>query len=94
MKVGRIKLRDFKSVDDFNACMTSYASIVPSAFGTCETTVVAQTGPTSVANIAVYPNELAADVTHFARKNWFESVPHHISNTFFYEGNIIIPDDR
>ncbi len=90
MKVGRITLGDFKSVDDFNACMTSYTSVVPSAFGTCETTVVVQTGPTSVANIAIYPNEAVADATHVAREKWFESVSRHISDTFFYEGNIII----
>ena len=84
MKFGRMTIGDFKSVDDLKACMAFYASVVPSAFGTYETTVVVQTGPKSVANIAIYPDEAAADVTHDVRENWFESVSHHIEDTFFY----------
>ena len=90
MKVGRITSADFKSVDDFKAVMASYASVVPSAYGTCETTVVVQTGPTSVLNVAIYPNEAAADITLDAREKWFESVSNHIEDTFFYEGNVYL----
>ena len=73
MKAGRIRIEQFKSVDDMEALISSHSAAVSKVLSTCDTTILVKTSPQSFLNLTVYPNEAAADATLEKKRSLFSN---------------------
>ena len=88
MRVARISIAEFKSESEVNRFVDDANRTFWDLYPTAEACYQVRTGPTSIINVTIYPNEEAANETLSGRNQFVEEHRDSIIDTFFHVGEV------
>ena len=88
MRVARISIAEFKSESEVNRFVDDADRTFWDLYPTAEACYQVRTGPTSIINVTIYPNEEAANKTLSGRNQFVEDHRDSIIDTFFHVGEV------
>ena len=88
MRVARISIAEFKSEGEVNRFVDDADRTFWDLYPTAEACYQVRTGPTSIINVTIYPNEEAANKTLSGRNQFVEEHRDSIIDTFFHVGEV------
>ena len=88
MRVARISIAEFKSESEVNRFVDDADRTFWDLYPTAEACYQVRTGPTSIFNVTIYPNEEAANKTLSGRNQFLEDHRDSIIDTFFHVGEV------
>ena len=88
MRVARISIAEFKSESEVNRFVEDSDRTFWDLYPTAEACYQVRTGPTSIINVTIYPNEEAANKTLSGRNQFVEDHRDSIIDTFFHVGEV------
>ena len=88
MRVARISIAEFKSETEVNRFVDDADRTFWDLYPTAEACYQVSTGPTSIINVTIYPNEEAANKTLSGRNQFVEHHRDSIIDTFFHVGEV------
>ena len=88
MRVARISIAEFKSESEVNQFVDDADRTFWDLYPTAEACYQVRTGPTSIINVTIYPNEEAANKTLSGRNQFVENHRDSIIDTFFHVGEV------
>ena len=88
MRVARISIAEFKSESEVNRFVDDADRTFWDLYPTAEACYQVRTGPTSIINVTIYPNEEAANKTLSGRNQFVEDHKDSIIDTFFHVGEV------
>ena len=88
MRVARISIAEFKSESEVNRFVDDADRTFWDLYPTPEACYQVRTGPTSIINVTIYPNEEAANKTLSGRNQFVENHRDSIIDTFFHVGEV------
>ena len=88
MRVARISIAEFKSESEVNRFVDDADRTFWDLYPTAEACYQVRTGPTSIINVTIYPNEEAANETLSGRNQFVEEHRDSIIDTFFHVGEV------
>ena len=88
MRVARISIAEFKSESEVNRFVDDADRTFWDLYPTAEACYQVRTGPTSIINVTIYPNEEAANKTLSGRNQFVENHRDSIIDTFFHVGEV------
>ena len=88
MRVARISIAEFKSESEINRFVDDADRTFWDLYPTAEACYQVRTGPTSIINVTIYPNEEAANKTLSGRNQFVENHRDSIIDTFFHVGEV------
>ena len=88
MRVARISIAEFKSESEVNRFVDDADRTFWDLYPTAEACYQVRTGPTSIINVTIYPNEEAANKTLSGRNQFVEEYRDSIIDTFFHVGEV------
>ena len=88
MRVARISIAEFKSESEVNRFVDDADRTFWDLYPTAEACYQVRTGPTSIINVTIYPNEEAANETLSGRNQFVEDHRDSIIDTFFHVGDV------
>ena len=88
MRVARISIAEFKSESEVNRFVDDADRTFWDLYPTAEACYQVRTGPTSIINVTIYPNEEAATKTLSGRNQFVEEYRDSIIDTFFHVGEV------
>ena len=86
MQVARISMGEYKSVDALDQFIEDYSKGFWELFPNATSASTVRTGPTSIINTTIYPDEDSAKEGLEKRTEWLKGYSYAITDTFFYEG--------
>ena len=88
MRVARISIAEFKTEEGFAAFLNDYADQFDTNFPTCEGSAMIKTGPTTLMNFIIYPNDESVADSYQVRAKFMDSRKDLLvqDETFYYEG--------
>ena len=91
MRVARISIAEFKTEEGFTAFLNDYADQFDTNFPTCEGSAMIKTGPTTLMNFIIYPNDEAVADSYQVRAKFMDSRKDLLvqDETFYYEGEVM-----
>ena len=88
MQVARISMGEYKSVDALDQFIEDYSKVFWELFPNATSASTVRTGPTSIINTTIYPNENSAMEGLEKRTEFLRGYRNSITDTFFYEGDV------
>ena len=88
MRVARISIAEFKSESKVNQFVEDADRTFWDLYPTAEACYQVRTGPTSIINVTIYPNEEAANKTLSGRNQFVEDHRDSIVDTFYHVGEV------
>ena len=88
MRVARISIAEFKSESEVNQFVDDADRTFWDLYPTAEACYQVRTGPTSIINVTIYPNEEAANKTLSGRNQFVEDHRDSIVDTFYHVGEV------
>ena len=88
MRVARISIAEFKSESEVNRFVDDADRTFWDLYPTAEACYQVRTGPTSIINVTIYPNEEDANKTLSGRSQFVEDHRDSIIDTFFHVGEV------
>ena len=88
MRVARISIVEFKSEIELETFVDNVEKTFWDIYPTAESIDLVRTGPTSVINSTIFPNEAAANETLSGRQEFFDKHKDAIIDTFFHIGEV------
>ena len=88
MQVARISMGEYKSVDALDQFIENYSKGFWELFPIATSASTVRTGPTSIINTTIYPDEDSAKEGLEKRTEWLKGYSNVIADTFFYEGDV------
>ena len=88
MRVARISIAEFKSESEVNRFVEDSDRTFWDLYPTAEACYQVRTGPTSIINVSIYPNEEAANKTLSGRNQFVDDHRDSIIDTFFHVGEV------
>ena len=88
MQVARISMGEYKSVDALDQFIEDYSKGFWELFPNATSASTVRTGPTSIINTTIYPDEDSAKEGLEKRTEWLKGYSNAITDTFFYEGDV------
>ena len=88
LRVARISIAEFKSESEVNRFVDDADRTFWDLYPTAEACYQVRTGPTSIINVTIYPNEEAANKTLSGRNQFIEDHRDSIIDTFFHVGEV------
>ena len=86
--MARISIAEFKSESEVNRFVEDSDKTFWDLYPTAEACYQVKTGPTSIINVTIYPNEEAANKTLSGRNQFVEDHRDSIIDTFFHVGEV------
>ena len=94
VRVARLGIAEWKSEREMQQFVDDYSKAFWNYFPDAEGATLIKTGPTSGINTTIYPNEDIANASMEPRTKFMASHMDGISDTFFYEGEVIFSTSR
>ena len=88
MQVARISMGEYKSVDALDQFIEDYSKGFWELFPNATSASTVRTGPTSIINTTIYPDENSAMEGLEKRTEFLRGYSNAITDTFFYEGDV------
>ena len=88
MQIARISMCEYKSVDALDKFIEDYSKGFWELFPNAPSASTVRTGPTSIINTTIYPDEDSAKEGLEKRTEWLKGYSNVIADTFFYEGDV------
>ena len=88
MRVARISIAEFKSESEVDQFVDDADRTFWDLYPTAEACYQVRTGPTSIINVTIYPNEEVANKTLSGRNQFVEDHRDSIIDTFFHVGEV------
>ena len=88
LRGARISIAEFKSESEVNRFVEDSDRTFWDLYPTAEACYQVRTGPTSIINVSIYPNEEAANKTLSGRNQFVDDHRDSIIDTFFHVGEV------
>ena len=88
MQVARISMGEYKSVAALDQFIEDYSKGFWELFPNATSVSTVRTGPTSIRNTTIYPDENSAMEGLEKRTEFLRGYSNAITDTFFYEGDV------
>ena len=91
MRVARISIAEFKTEEGVTTFVNDYADQFDTNFPNSEGSAMVRTGPRTLMNFIVYPNDEAVEDSYKVRTKFMDSRKELLvqDETFYYEGEVI-----
>ena len=89
MQVARMSIAEFKSKSEMQRFIDHQNEAFWDVFPTARSAALIKTGPTSLINTTIYPDEAAANSSIEGRSKFLNQHRNGIADTFYYEGEVV-----
>ena len=89
MQVARMSIAEFKSKSEMQRFIDHQNEAFWDVFPTARSAALIKTGPTSLINTTIYPDEAAANSSIEGRSRFLDAHTNGIIDTFYYEGEVV-----
>ena len=91
MRFARLTIAEFKIEESVSGFVNDYAALFDANFAMSEGSIMIRTGPTTVMNLIMLPDNNAVSASLEKRKKFMNDRKHLLvqEETFFYEGEVM-----